>query len=227
MRTVTYPTLAGTNPVTPTRAVIQPIKPRPWISDASCQYEDEDQRDEIFFPASALGAGEAVRICGGCPVRKQCAAYALETEATYGVWAGVYLPGTDSLGLHRDRLHRVAYGNTSQREVPDTKASATRRERHAQVRKLVAFGWGYKQIAAYLEEPETTIRSDISSINPNRKSMAELAAERTARIDEVARLSREGGTVDEIAELVGVSPQTVRVYRRLSGTARTYRKAAS
>jgi hypothetical protein len=28
------------------------------------------------------------RVCAGCPVIRECAAYACEVEATWGMWAG-------------------------------------------------------------------------------------------------------------------------------------------
>jgi hypothetical protein len=46
----------------------------PWAAHARCATEDP----EIFFPPNDDPAVQARRICGRCPVRGECLAYALE-----------------------------------------------------------------------------------------------------------------------------------------------------
>ncbi|HEV3292850.1 MAG TPA: WhiB family transcriptional regulator [Streptosporangiaceae bacterium] len=57
---------------------------------AACRHADR----ELFFPVSASGPSldrvtQAKAICGGCPVRRQCLAFALDTRQDHGVWAGI------------------------------------------------------------------------------------------------------------------------------------------
>lgn len=66
-----------------------------WHRHALCNGADP----EIWFPTApshdfAEGAreratAEARRICGQCPVRRQCAEDAEQHRETWGVWAGV------------------------------------------------------------------------------------------------------------------------------------------
>jgi WhiB family redox-sensing transcriptional regulator len=61
-----------------------------WRSSAACRSGDPD----LFFPISGSGesleqAAEAKAICAGCPVRRQCLAFALQTRQVYGIWGGL------------------------------------------------------------------------------------------------------------------------------------------
>ncbi len=40
----------------------------------------------MFFPANEDDAGPAKAICGRCPVRRQCVAYALPDPNLWGIW---------------------------------------------------------------------------------------------------------------------------------------------
>ena len=57
----------------------------PWAADALCADEDP----EIFFPPNDDPAVQARRICGQCPVRDECLAYALEAREEFGIWGGL------------------------------------------------------------------------------------------------------------------------------------------
>jgi len=57
---------------------------------AACQFAEPD----LFFPISSSGASgpqvaQAKAICAGCPVRRQCLAFALRTHQVHGVWGGL------------------------------------------------------------------------------------------------------------------------------------------
>ena len=56
----------------------------PWMQDGSCR----DHPPEVFFPSDGVGVIVAQRICGGCPVKDTCLAYALENRIDHGVWGG-------------------------------------------------------------------------------------------------------------------------------------------
>jgi WhiB family redox-sensing transcriptional regulator len=60
-----------------------------WQHQAACRSEDP----ELFFPVGSAGpaklqAEQAKRICGTCPVREACLAYALDIGESVGVWGG-------------------------------------------------------------------------------------------------------------------------------------------
>jgi WhiB family redox-sensing transcriptional regulator len=58
---------------------------RPWAAFAVCRDRDPD----TFFPVTADGEREAIRICQGCPVRIDCLEFAMEARVRFGVWGGV------------------------------------------------------------------------------------------------------------------------------------------
>ncbi|NUP00282.1 MAG: WhiB family transcriptional regulator, partial [Nonomuraea sp.] len=60
-----------------------------WSRRAACL----DLDPELFFPISLEGPGrsqveQAKQVCGRCPVREPCLAYALDTNQADGVWGG-------------------------------------------------------------------------------------------------------------------------------------------
>jgi WhiB family transcriptional regulator, redox-sensing transcriptional regulator len=61
-----------------------------WRSAAACLSADP----ELFFPISHSGpaleqVADAKAICAACPVRRECLAFALQTEQTHGIWGGL------------------------------------------------------------------------------------------------------------------------------------------
>ena len=63
-----------------------------WRAQAACQLGDH----ELFFPPEEeqgeyfrLRVSLAKRICDSCPVRRECADYALAADERYGVWGGL------------------------------------------------------------------------------------------------------------------------------------------
>lgn len=60
-----------------------------WRALAACR----DSAPDLFFPIGATGLAidqiEAARdVCLGCPVRRECLEFALETNQEAGVWGG-------------------------------------------------------------------------------------------------------------------------------------------
>jgi WhiB family redox-sensing transcriptional regulator len=61
-----------------------------WLESAGCR----DLDTELFFPVSPKGPGrrqadEAKAVCKTCPVRRQCASWALATAQAHGIWGGM------------------------------------------------------------------------------------------------------------------------------------------
>jgi WhiB family transcriptional regulator, redox-sensing transcriptional regulator len=66
------------------------IPDRDWRQLAACRHADP----ELFFPISASDASldqitQAKTICAGCPVRRQCLGFAVDTRQNHGVWGGM------------------------------------------------------------------------------------------------------------------------------------------
>lgn len=73
-----------TTPV-PTDLLHVDLDERPWAAYASCR----DADPEMFFSASEAVTADAVRICGGCPVKGECLSWAIATRVKYGIWGGL------------------------------------------------------------------------------------------------------------------------------------------
>jgi WhiB family redox-sensing transcriptional regulator len=65
-------------------------EPFAWQARAACRYTDPD----LFFPEGDPAAApniaqtaEAKAVCSSCPVRRQCAEYAV--GETFGTWGGI------------------------------------------------------------------------------------------------------------------------------------------
>ena len=56
-----------------------------WRMDAACAEVDP----ELWFPEQGDPAIAAKRICVGCPVRRECLAFALRVNERSGVWGGL------------------------------------------------------------------------------------------------------------------------------------------
>lgn len=65
---------------------------RDWQLRAACRGADTEQ---FFHPENERGARRVAReaaakaICAGCPVIRECAAYALRMREPYGIWGGM------------------------------------------------------------------------------------------------------------------------------------------
>ena len=56
-----------------------------WSERAACR----GMTTEAFFGRNLTEAREALRICGGCMVQKQCLDYAIREDIHLGVWGGM------------------------------------------------------------------------------------------------------------------------------------------
>ena len=80
------------------------VTPRPWMENANCLTEDP----ELFFPdeTDPYAVRVAKQICAGCPLatRTACTEYAIEIDATPGVYGGL---------TRRQRLHLARKAQTA------------------------------------------------------------------------------------------------------------------
>lgn len=56
-----------------------------WRALGSCAGTDPD----LWFAVGAREHKDAKRICRGCPVRRECLAYAMDAPVDHGVWGGL------------------------------------------------------------------------------------------------------------------------------------------
>jgi WhiB family transcriptional regulator, redox-sensing transcriptional regulator len=56
-----------------------------WMADGLCAQTDPD----AFFPDRGESPRPAKSVCAACPVRAECAAYALERGERFGIWGGL------------------------------------------------------------------------------------------------------------------------------------------
>ena len=61
------------------------LQPPHWTELSRCLEVDP----EIFFPEKGGSTREAKQVCGGCEVRAECLAFALETNERFGVYGGM------------------------------------------------------------------------------------------------------------------------------------------
>jgi WhiB family redox-sensing transcriptional regulator len=95
----------------PGRQVLQSAGRSRWRLFAACRSADPD----LFFPPSAAGKSlaqeqAAKAICAGCPVRRECLAFAVRTRQVHGIWGG-----TTEVERYRPATHRAPKGKTSAR----------------------------------------------------------------------------------------------------------------
>lgn len=56
-----------------------------WQAEALCAQTDP----EAFFPEKGGSTRDAKRVCGVCPVRKECLKYAMDNDERFGIWGGL------------------------------------------------------------------------------------------------------------------------------------------
>lgn len=85
-----------------------------WQKDATCGRRENRDKADLFFSSKADERAEAKKMCGSCPVRRDCAKWALENREVWGIWGGldeVELRRTlsvnaDGMEIRRDRYPR-------------------------------------------------------------------------------------------------------------------------
>ena len=168
---------------TTTRLATTPASPlNDWGPDGLCRQADS----EIFFPEGVGGAvtkavREAKRVCGRCPVREECLAWAVRTGQGYGVWGGL------------SRNERKAL-------VRDT---------DVQVKPIhiVYQGRGYKQ-HPYWPEYRTAAEGIVGK---RLREVQALVNRRAAVGEMAVALNTNAQTVKKVLELLASSPKAVTV----------------
>lgn len=85
-----------------------------WLKGAECAKDINESKIDYFWSTKREEQAEAKRICGPCPIRRDCAKFALEDRQVSGVWGGldeVELRRTlsvnaEGMEIRRDRFPR-------------------------------------------------------------------------------------------------------------------------
>jgi len=56
-----------------------------WADKAACKGMDPS----IFFPERGASTEPARKVCAKCPVRTECAQYAIDNADRHGIWGGL------------------------------------------------------------------------------------------------------------------------------------------
>jgi len=64
------------------------IEKTQWQNDALCATPAMEPYKDIFFSEEEEQVKNAKRVCGACPVRKECLQWALDNKEIWGVWGG-------------------------------------------------------------------------------------------------------------------------------------------
>jgi WhiB family transcriptional regulator, redox-sensing transcriptional regulator len=80
-----------------------------WRAHGACLSADPD----LFFPISAAGpsarqVARAKSVCAGCPVRRECLDFALNTHQVHGVWGGTSAEERQFVRGHRAHTRAAA-----------------------------------------------------------------------------------------------------------------------
>jgi WhiB family redox-sensing transcriptional regulator len=64
----------------------RPLGLREWVAEAACARVGGDWFPD---PRRRVDVSLEKAICGGCPVRQECLAYALDAGEPFGIWGGL------------------------------------------------------------------------------------------------------------------------------------------
>jgi WhiB family redox-sensing transcriptional regulator len=60
-----------------------------WHEDAECSKLENADKVDSFFANKPSQQWEAKKMCGQCPVRRDCAKWALDNKQIWGIWGGL------------------------------------------------------------------------------------------------------------------------------------------
>ena len=60
-----------------------------WNEDAECAKPENADKINNFFANKPAQQWEAKKLCGQCPVRRDCAKWALDNKQLHGIWGGL------------------------------------------------------------------------------------------------------------------------------------------
>jgi WhiB family redox-sensing transcriptional regulator len=60
-----------------------------WYDDAECAKPENQEQTPNFFANKPSKQYQAKKLCGACPVRKDCTQWALNNKQIWGIWGGL------------------------------------------------------------------------------------------------------------------------------------------
>ncbi len=166
-----------------------------WAQQGACNTDDLG----VFFAPDGEGpAGRAARetvakeICSWCPVRTECAEYALSKPERFGVWGGM---GEDErASVRRRNVRRAAEARRRQPQEPTVNPPSPEPVRvdgtgtHRRLRALSVLGFGPMTIASRMKSGSKSHLLDIRD-RPPRPIRPEVAEEVAALYPKLLKLS--------------------------------------
>lgn len=65
------------------------FEPQEWHEDAECAKPKNAEHLNSFFANKPAQQYQAKKLCGICPVRKECVKWALDEKQLWGIWGGL------------------------------------------------------------------------------------------------------------------------------------------
>ncbi len=98
-----------------------------WQDLAACR----DMNPELFFPEADYLIDETVlSTCHGCPVREECAQWALDTCQEFGIWGGLTEDQRRFINTTRSRVR-----------CPDCRSDRVAEQAHCEVCLSCGLSW--------------------------------------------------------------------------------------
>lgn len=98
----TRPGLVGAKPDRGVSAPPQARRDTAWMEHAACKGEPADVADARFPEKGRPRIKDAIKTCGGCPVKGPCLDWAMATHQI-GVWGGTTTSDRERIRRRRER----------------------------------------------------------------------------------------------------------------------------
>lgn len=89
-----------------------------WQEEALCAQVDP----ALFFPEKGGSTRQAKKVCGECPVREQCLAWAIEAGEEHGVWGGLSERERAAYARTKPRKPKMEFGVPTDAEISRQRA---------------------------------------------------------------------------------------------------------
>lgn len=120
-----------------------------WHDRSTCRDLEPNEADRLFFPAPRAhkDIAEAKTLCGGCPVRQDCFAHALDNDIRSGLWGG--LTEAERRPWHAKVSKRLDYRRV-RAALMGRDVFLTSSERDSVTRAAFVRGWSASRLAYVL-----------------------------------------------------------------------------
>lgn len=183
-----------------------------WMTKAACRPNRGQKPDPTWTPDTTPTAADQLAkytTCIHCPVRRECANYAITTNASGGYYAGHYIPDGNYGDARRStarkaQLARERIANSLHRETPPLpQGKTTSSKRAQQIRELATAGYDTATIANALGISERTVNRHTPKATPAGNQHDQIVARTRQLID-------QGAGRNDIAAILGITVYAAR-----------------